>query len=802
MKKLILLFAITLLALSSASALDPIKVAIINTSGVAVDVQVKLNDYTGGTANLKYTGPVVTLTPNGSGIIITEVSDNSNSEWSQITPAQVNSYYILDVYVNGNLYAQYRLDQQILNQSQGGTLDNDGNLVPPIGSTSSLGSDENRWEDAFISSNTLHVGPNGGLTGGTEMTLSYDYPTNSGTISVDGIESLKINSTGTTITGDLIADPTGTNKSLIVGDNNLDYNGTASAVERKLYFNGSKAAFRVGNIDKNVWDDGANVGLNSIAMGGNPLASGISSFSIGNATEATAYGALAMGFLAKSTGFFTNAIGNGVIADEASSIALGMNNDATITGEILTVGNGVNDANRSNALEVYKNGEIVIPALGNGSSIQILNVNANGKLVAGGSTLSVANGGTGTTTLTSGNFLQGNGTGAITATKAAPTGTVVGTTDTQTLTNKTIDSDNNTISNIENANIKTGAAIDATKLADGTVTNTELQYIGTVTSDVQTQLDGKQSNLPTQTGNAGKYLKTNGTNLSWDDVLGGAFTSSGGITKGNSFTDDFLFGTNTITHNTGTEYKFFFDKGKGAFRTGGVSGTQWEGANLGEKSFASGINPIAKGENSVSMGYYTEANGESSIALGRAAKAEGLYSVALGNNTTAAANYSTAMGALTNAVGNYSTAMGNSTTATGANSTSMGYETKATAVSSVAMGYNTEATAQYGLAVGKYNDPTSSHIFVVGIGTGDADRKNGFVVTNGGNITMGNSDGNNHTVYGSMKINDVLDANGSTGSVAVHFSATAPTSPINGSLWYDSTNSLLKIWNGTTWLDI
>lgn len=62
-----------------------------------------------------------------------------------------------------------------------------------------------------------------------------------------------------------------------------------------------------------------------------------------------------------------------------------------------------------------------------------------------------------------------------------------------TLTNKTIDVDNNTISNIENANIKAGAAIDATKLADGSISNIELQYINNISSNVQDQLDANAS---------------------------------------------------------------------------------------------------------------------------------------------------------------------------------------------------------------------------------------------------------------------------------------------------------------------
>ena len=66
---------------------------------------------------------------------------------------------------------------------------------------------------------------------------------------------------------------------------------------------------------------------------------------------------------------------------------------------------------------------------------------------------------------------------------------------TDTLTNKTIDADGtgNNITNIENANIKASAAIDATKIADGSVTSAEFQHLGSVTSDIQTQIDAKAS---------------------------------------------------------------------------------------------------------------------------------------------------------------------------------------------------------------------------------------------------------------------------------------------------------------------
>ena len=66
---------------------------------------------------------------------------------------------------------------------------------------------------------------------------------------------------------------------------------------------------------------------------------------------------------------------------------------------------------------------------------------------------------------------------------------------TTTFTNKSLDQDGtgNNITNIANASIKASAGIDATKIANGTVTSTEFQYIGGLTSDAQTQLNAKQA---------------------------------------------------------------------------------------------------------------------------------------------------------------------------------------------------------------------------------------------------------------------------------------------------------------------
>ena len=86
------------------------------------------------------------------------------------------------------------------------------------------------------------------------------------------------------------------------------------------------------------------------------------------------------------------------------------------------------------------------------------------------------------------------------------TGTIVLKDSTDTLTNKSIDSDNNTITNIVNADIKAAAGILFSKMADLTasralvsdgngdvsvsaVTSTEIGHLDGVSSNIQTQLD-------------------------------------------------------------------------------------------------------------------------------------------------------------------------------------------------------------------------------------------------------------------------------------------------------------------------
>ena len=60
--------------------------------------------------------------------------------------------------------------------------------------------------------------------------------------------------------------------------------------------------------------------------------------------------------------------------------------------------------------------------------------------------------------------------------------------------------------------------------APSTVSATELGYVDGVTSAIQTQLNAKEATLPSQTGNSGKYLTTDGSAKSWGTVSAGGLT--------------------------------------------------------------------------------------------------------------------------------------------------------------------------------------------------------------------------------------------------------------------------------------
>ncbi|MBZ0099742.1 MAG: hypothetical protein K8F30_11685, partial [Taibaiella sp.] len=146
---------------------------------------------------------------------------------------------------------------------------------------------------------------------------------------------------------------------------------------------------------------------------------------------------------------------------------------------------------------------------------------------------------------------------------------------------------------------------------------------------------------------------------------------------------------------TGAGVRMMWYPRKAAFRTGRVTGAQWDDANIGNYSNAMGYGTTASNSYSLATGYYTTASGLYSTAMGRNTTASGDYSTAMGRYTTALGNNSTSMGGYSNANGANSLAAGSYVTAAGDNSAAMGISCAANGYGSMALGATAVANASY-----------------------------------------------------------------------------------------------------------
>ncbi len=193
-------------------------------------------------------------------------------------------------------------------------------------------------------------------------------------------------------------------------------------------------------------------------------------------------------------------------------------------------------------------------------------------------------------------------------------------------------------------------------------------------------VDGLQGNAVAATSPSdGQVLTWNGTASEWQAATptAGGVTDHGALTglsdddhtqylladdvrlaeSGYAVTGTFG-GTGTIlVQGAGTRLMWY--PAKAAFRVGEVLADQWNDANIGQHSMATGENTRASGDHSAAMGNGTTASGTASTAMGT-------------NGTTASGTASTAMGSHTTASGLASTAMGDNTTASGTSTIAMG----------------------------------------------------------------------------------------------------------------------------------
>jgi hypothetical protein len=160
----------------------------------------------------------------------------------------------------------------------------------------------------------------------------------------------------------------------------------------------------------------------------------------------------------------------------------------------------------------------------------------------------------------------------------------------------------------------------------------------------------------------------------------------------------------------------------------------YDGMNVasGAYSVSQGHHTVATGAYSVAQGHWTMATGMASKASGLLANATGHYSTAEGTRTLAAKNNCHAEGDVTQATGTTAHSEGNETVASGNVSHAEGWKTEASGIASHAEGEGTIAAGRGQTAMGRWNVSDTSSKLLVGIGSSDTDRKNGFKVSSTG----------------------------------------------------------------------
>lgn len=153
---------------------------------------------------------------------------------------------------------------------------------------------------------------------------------------------------------------------------------------------------------------------------------------------------------------------------------------------------------------------------------------------------------------------------------------------------------------------------------------------------------------------------------------------------------------------------------------------------IGFMSLAAGYATQALGNYSQSRGWWTIADGQCSIAEGLLSRTEGHFCHAEGTRTRAVQNNSHSEGDMTQATARQCHSEGASTVSSANCSHAEGYMSTSSGIASHSEGWGTIAAGQAQTAMGKYNIRDTSNKLIVGIGTGDSARKNGFTVSSKG----------------------------------------------------------------------
>ena len=173
----------------------------------------------------------------------------------------------------------------------------------------------------------------------------------------------------------------------------------------------AKAAFRVGEVGSDQWDD-ANIGLRSVAFGDSPEASGRSSTAMGFSTEAIGNNSTAMGSSTIASGTEATAMGGDTEASGVTSTAMGEGSEAS-GDQSTAMGNGTTaSGDQSTAMgdnATASGGESTAMGFNTEASGDFSTAMGNSTTAATANSLSIGNDNTANQTADNTAFVVGNG---------------------------------------------------------------------------------------------------------------------------------------------------------------------------------------------------------------------------------------------------------------------------------------------------------------------------------------------------------------------------------------------------------
>lgn len=190
---------------------------------------------------------------------------------------------------------------------------------------------------------------------------------------------------------------------------------------------------------------------------------------------------------------------------------------------------------------------------------------------------------------------------------------------------------------------------------------------------------------------------------------------------------------------------------------------------MAQGAHTEGYSTAATGSYSHAEGYQTGASGYASHVEGYKNHVKGDYSHGEGYNNTVGGTYY-----------NHGEGSDNTINSNVSNSHVEGHENVVNSSCSHVSGWNNIAGSNYQTVIGKYNESDANDIysFIVGNGTGDSNRRNGFTVKWNGTAQVGAPPVNDMDVATKKYVDD--------NSATVYQSTSAPTASDgkNGDIWY------------------